>query len=894
MRKDKNRSDTKMRKIIHTLAHTHWDREWYFTDSESRVLLSKAFDEVLDTLEENKELLYYHLDAQSSLIESYLEQKPNQLSRIQKLVEEGRLLIGPWYTQPDVFNIHGESIIRNLKYGIDYAGKIGKCMNIAYLPDTFGFNAQIPQIVSGCGLDGIIVRRGYNPDLHGKTEMLWEALDGTKALTAVQAYGYSVAHPKKGGRNRNFSRDNLDRETYPLIDNIKKLSKSQHIMCPVGGDQVSIDESFEVFVEKLNKYKYTEDEYVQGSIPNYMDIIRKEMDSLDTFMGEFRDPVYSRVHKTIGSSRYDIKKANHDAEQELIRIAEPISCIAENLGFWYDQTSLDRAWKFILQAHAHDSMGGCNSDETNEEILLRCRQAKQIAFSVFNIIAKNIALNIEKKPQYNSHFVVFNSSIDEFITTSEHTIATDSREFLLFDIKDNLIKYDILEQIKYRKPRKIVLTPEGEKEELVDEYFYVTKIALDKIAVPALGYSTIYIKNSEDSDYIKEEYNYIENKLFKLELKDSKLTLTDKLENKIISDFMYFEDMSDDGDLYDYSPLQGERPIIINQAEVVKVMNGDIVSEMEILYKFNLPKEINIERTSRSEELVHQEIRLKCRLWKNTNRVDFKVKYNNTVKDHRIRVLFKLEEACNNVYADLPFGYIKRDSDRQPELRTQAEIPVNIESLQNSIIVPLKKNSYMAVMVKGLKEYQVIDKEILAITLFKGVGKLGKNDLLYRPGRASGREVDSPKGQLMNELTFEFSMMRMHNEEKVPYLKVTRSLENYLNLGFSYQKQVLKKDIQKLDYFDISIKNNKVEPEYGFINGEYLTDKGLIFSSISYTSNNEKLLRVFNPSDEDIEIEVDKASNSSKVLVSDFLGERKQEVKRYIVKKFQAINLIIK
>ncbi|MBU3135498.1 hypothetical protein KPL39_04370 [Clostridium gasigenes] len=883
-----------MKKIIHTLAHTHWDREWYFTDSEARVLLSKAFDEVLDTLEENKKLLYYHLDAQSSLIESYLEQKPNQIDRIKKLVNEGCLLIGPWYTQPDVFNIHAESIIRNLKYGIEYAENIGKCMNIAYLPDTFGFNAQMPQIVAGCGLDGIILRRGYNPDLHGKTEMIWEALDGTKSLTAVQAYGYSVSHPKKGGRNRDFSRENLDIETYPLIDNIKKLSGSKHIMCAVGGDQVAIDADFNIFVEKLNEYKYTDDEYIQSSIPIYMDTIRKEIDTLDIFKGEFRDPVYSRVHKTIGSSRYDIKKENHDAEQELIRIAEPISCIAENLGFWYDQSSLDRAWKLILQSHAHDSMGGCNSDITNEEVLLRCKQAKQIAFSAFNIIAKNICLNIEENTKYNSHFIIFNSSVDEVLKTSEHTLATDSKYFELFDINDNLIKFDVLEQIKYRKPRNIVLTPEGEKEEILDEYFYVTKIALDKVVVPALGYSTLYIRNLEDFNVKSIDVEAIQNKLFKIEVKDSKLTLTDKFKNKVISNFMCFEDMSDDGDLYDYSPLKGEKEVIINEVKVVKVIIGDVLSEMDMLYKFILPKDINIERTRRSEEMVSQELKVKCRLWNNSDRIDFKIDYNNTVMDHRLRVLFNLEQSYKNVYADLPFGYIKRLSNKKMNLKTQSEVPINIEPLQNSIIVPLDQKKYMAVMVKGLKEYQVIDEKILAITLFKGVGKLGKNDLLYRPGRASGREVDAREGQLNKELTFDFSIMFINNEEKVPYFKVARALESYLNPGLSYQKQVLKKDIQKLDYFDISIKTNRVEPVYGFINGDYLTESGLIFSSLSYTSNNEKLLRVFNPSDEEIVVDINKISKSNKIIACDMLGNNKKDEVKCIVNKFQAINFIIK
>lgn len=883
-----------MKRIIHTLAHTHWDREWYFTDCEARVLLSKAFDEVLDKLEENEELLYYHLDGQSSLIESYLEQKPDEMNRIKKLVECGRLLIGPWYTQPDVFNIHGESIIRNIKYGTEYAKEMGKCMNIAYLPDTFGFNAQLPQIVSGCGLDGIIVRRGYNPETHGNTEMLWEALDGTKVLTAVQAYGYSVAHPKKGGRNRNFSKENLYRETYPIIDNIKNLSGSENVMCPVGGDQVSIDENFNLFINKLNEYKYTEDQYIQSSIPEYMDAIRKEADKLHVFKGEFREPVYSRVHKTIGSSRYDIKKANHDAEQELLRVAEPISCIAKDLGFWYDQSSLDRAWKLILQSHAHDSMGGCNSDATNREILLRCNQSEQIAFAIFNILAKNICLNIKDKCGYNSHFVIFNGSIDEEIRTSEHILATNSKCFKLFDINDKEIEFDTVEQIKYRKPRKIILTADGEKEELVEEFFYVTKIALDKINVPALGYAAVYIKEVEDTESITENVESIENKHYKLEVVDGKITLTDKINNRVLSDFIYFEDMSDDGDLYDYSPLKDEVEIIINEAKAVKGVKGNILNELELLYSFKLPKALQEDRQARCSEMVDQEIRLKCRLWNNSNRIDFTAEYDNSVKDHRVRVIFDAGTSFTNVYADLPFGFINRSSNVDKKFVKQAEVPVNVEPLQNSIIVPLGDTRYMSVLVKGLKEYQVLEERKLAVSLFKGVGKLGKNDLLYRPGRASGREVDSPEGQLCKKLTFEFSMLFINDQEGVPYYNTAKELDGYLNPAASYQKQVLKTDIKKLDYFDVYIKDNKVEDIYSCINGDYLKESRLIFSSISFISTGEKLLRLYNPSNTKITLDMNKIVNSDRTLVCDFLGNNRIYCQEHVVNEFQAVNLIIK
>lgn len=46
--------------------------------------------------------------------------------------------LGPWYTQPDEFLISGESLVRNLLYGIKLAKKYGDPLLVGYLPDTFG------------------------------------------------------------------------------------------------------------------------------------------------------------------------------------------------------------------------------------------------------------------------------------------------------------------------------------------------------------------------------------------------------------------------------------------------------------------------------------------------------------------------------------------------------------------------------------------------------------------------------------------------------------------------------------------------------------------------------------------------------------------------------------
>lgn len=119
-----------MKKIVHVVPHSHWDREWYFTTSRSKIYLMNNLKKIIKTLEENDEFLYFVLDGQMSLIDDYLSFCPEDKNRIIKLLENNKL-IGPWYTQTDQLLISGESIVRNLLYGINKSNEFGKYMNVA-------------------------------------------------------------------------------------------------------------------------------------------------------------------------------------------------------------------------------------------------------------------------------------------------------------------------------------------------------------------------------------------------------------------------------------------------------------------------------------------------------------------------------------------------------------------------------------------------------------------------------------------------------------------------------------------------------------------------------------------------------------------------------------------
>ena len=78
---------------VHITPHMHWDREWYFTTEESRILLVNNMEEILCRLEQDNEYKYYVLDGQTAILEDYFAVKPENKDRVKKQVEAGKLIM---------------------------------------------------------------------------------------------------------------------------------------------------------------------------------------------------------------------------------------------------------------------------------------------------------------------------------------------------------------------------------------------------------------------------------------------------------------------------------------------------------------------------------------------------------------------------------------------------------------------------------------------------------------------------------------------------------------------------------------------------------------------------------------------------------------------------------
>ena len=106
-----------MRKA-HYVPSTHWDREWYESFQGFRMRLVSMLDELFETFENDPAFTSFDLDGQTIPVYDYLEIHPENREKIENYVRDGRLKLGPWYVLPDEWLVCGESLVRNLQFGM--------------------------------------------------------------------------------------------------------------------------------------------------------------------------------------------------------------------------------------------------------------------------------------------------------------------------------------------------------------------------------------------------------------------------------------------------------------------------------------------------------------------------------------------------------------------------------------------------------------------------------------------------------------------------------------------------------------------------------------------------------------------------------------------------------
>lgn len=765
-----------MKRKIHVIPHSHWDREWYFTTSRSKVYLMKDLGDVLNTLENDPEFKYFMVDAQGSLLDDYIKWRPQDKERISKLVNEGRLVIGPWYTQTDQLVISGESIVRNMYYGMKRCESFGKYMNVGYVPDSFGQSGNMPQIYRQFGIEDTLFWRGVSDDMVKHTDYNWRGDDGSVVFTTQIPFGYYI-----GGNIPEAPEENDEFWKKECFEKAGGRSATRHIYFPNGFDQAPVRTNLPQLVQERNE-KDPENEYVISCIEDYIKDVKSENPELEEVQGELVIAKHMRIHKSIFSSRSDLKVMNTQIQNYVTNVMEPLLTISYNLGNEYPHEAVAEIWKLLFENAAHDSIGSCISDTANEDVYVRYKQARDIAVNLVELHSRLIATNV--KNDADMTFTVINTLPQKRKDTVIVKTYVPGGKFAIIDENGNDVDYTIIKSrdlTDYVLSQTIMLDP-SRKFYVPDQVLEVT-MAIKANDVPALGYVQYSIDTKKDSHKETADKKVLENEYYAIEVEENgSLTIVDKANNVTYKNQGILVENGDDGDSFNYSPPRKDMEVFSNESKcTVKISGSDIYDQAEIHFDMVVPADLD--ERAEGKVSVTMPVDMTVALRKDSKVIDFNVKVDNKGLSHRLCVLFDSQIVSAFNYADQQFGLIKRPNYYEKEMKlymesmnnktekkagiqelanwandqsTWQEPPISIEPTQSYVSLTDGKTG-IAVIPQGVREYEVLDDSKIRLTLFRTYGFMGKENLIYRPGRASGeRIIETPAAQLLKEMEFNF------------------------------------------------------------------------------------------------------------------------------------------
>lgn len=182
-------SDLLKQRTIFLLGHAHLDLAWLWAIAETWDAAQRTFQSVLSLQKDFPDLIFGH--STPALYQWIETNRPDLFAAIQAQIKTGRweVIAGLW-VEPELNLICGESLVRQVLYGQQYVQeKFGLISKIAWLPDSFGFCWQLPQILKQGGVEYFVTQKlRWNDTTQFPAETFWwQAPDGSQIFSLNSA-----------------------------------------------------------------------------------------------------------------------------------------------------------------------------------------------------------------------------------------------------------------------------------------------------------------------------------------------------------------------------------------------------------------------------------------------------------------------------------------------------------------------------------------------------------------------------------------------------------------------------------------------------------------------------------------------------------------------------------
>ncbi|MGG6294459.1 alpha-mannosidase [Leptolyngbya sp. AN02str] len=388
---------------ITLLGHAHLDLAWLWPVKETWDVAERTFTSVLQLQAEFPELIFCH--STPALYAWIEEHRPALFDAIRQQVQAGRweIVAGLW-VEPELNVVSGESIARQILYGQHYIQeKFGEVSAIAWLPDTFGFCSQLPQLLHQGGVRYFVTQKlRWNDTSEFSHEAFWWRSPGFASAHHPDQHQILSLHSAPIGEGFDpikMTHYATHWETQTRYGNaLWLLGVGDH----GGGPTRDMLETARRWARSpfFPKIAFS-------TAQAYLDGLAQAASNLPIW----DDELYLEFHRGCYTSHADQKWWNRRCEDTLFEAELWATLATQHASAPYPKQDIETAWKRVLFNQFHDILPGSSIaevyDEVNPDWIAALETAHQVRSHALHTLAAGIALPKPPHPSATA-IAVFN------------------------------------------------------------------------------------------------------------------------------------------------------------------------------------------------------------------------------------------------------------------------------------------------------------------------------------------------------------------------------------------------------------------------------------------------------------------------------------------------------
>ncbi|HJW01275.1 MAG TPA: glycoside hydrolase family 38 C-terminal domain-containing protein [Arthrobacter sp.] len=327
-------------------GHAHIDSAWLWPVRETIRKCARTFSNVVALMDEDPDFVFSCSSAQQ--LAWMKEFYPELFGRIREKVKAGQFVpVGGMWVESDTNMPGGEAMARQFIEGKNFfLDEFGIECREAWLPDSFGYSAALPQIVKSAGSRWFLTQKiSWNQvNRMPHHTFNWEGIDGTRLFThfpPVDTYNSELSGRELAHAERNY-RDH-GRGTTSLV--------------PFGYGDGGGGPTREMLAAAYRTRDLEGSPKVRvGSAESFFTQAQEEYTVLPVWVGE----MYLELHRGTYTSQAETKRGNRRSEH-LLREAElwcATAAVRTGGSFSYPAAELKRLWRLVLLQQFHDILPG--------------------------------------------------------------------------------------------------------------------------------------------------------------------------------------------------------------------------------------------------------------------------------------------------------------------------------------------------------------------------------------------------------------------------------------------------------------------------------------------------------------------------------------------------------